>query len=176
MIDEKMLADFAQVRRMMNEDLDKLERNMIAGIDAGNAALADTERRLSAAEREVELLGKQVRIAQSRENELTEKSAEKDMRIARLESKLQGVKDQVVDLPENVPTTDQIEPRGKMHQEVFEEASALAVNLEAMEAEMTAPADPTERFRDKFRKIFTKDEPVMEPAPGFPEEPRRVEA
>lgn len=195
MVDEKLQDAFRQVRRLMNEDLDKLEKGVMAGLDTGNAELAETERKLAAAERSVHILTLQVKIAQNREKELLEENTGLYGQIARLNAKLQGVRDQLGDVSDVLPTVDDIAAgeRGEPHKAVNGEIKDSAVNIEKLEAEMNDPAFGEGPHIPRLRglamlldtsRVFSRHEkPEPDPlavtkfqVPEFPEEPRRVEA
>lgn len=58
--------------------------------------------------------------------------------LARMMAKLQGVRDQVMDLPDTIPNADDIAARGRPHHAINDDIRESMANLEAMEAEIAA--------------------------------------
>jgi chromosome segregation ATPase len=185
-----MRADFQQIRQMMNEDLDKLERNMTLGFEKGNERYGHLERDHAASERAVKMLTAQVEIAQRREKELLEQNASLNGELARLNAKLQGIRDQIGgdELPMYTPriSLDPGQPHKAVVEDIRESAGRLAgmdAVLDGMERELRrTDVEPVEsvppRGRRSLLNLF-KGDPNEQPAvplPEFPEEPRRVEA
>lgn len=188
-MNDRMRADFQMIRQMMNEDLDKLERNMSQSFEKGNASLAALERDFASSERAVEMLTKQVEIAQRREKELLDENAKLNEQLARLNAKLQGIRDQVggdVDEPPTYKMAIKLgEPHEAVNADIKKSAETLAgmdAILDGMEREMRgdqAPR-PVQHARGLSRLLDTlrgpQDGPAMPPLPEFPESPRVVQA
>lgn len=93
--------------------------------------------------------------------------------LARMTAKLQGVRDQVMDVPDDLPTVDQIVARGTQHTRVNDDIRESMARIE----NGVAAAKPVRQSRglsmllNKLRENETRA-----PLEDFPEELRRVEA
>lgn len=135
-------------------------------------------------------LGEIVRPFMAREKELIEENRQLKAENARLTAKLQGVRDQVADVPDTVPTVDEIAAgvRGEQHERVN---SDIRESMARMEGEIAAAA-PIKESRGLSMLLSTlrnqaaveRNHLIVNPPKDdggrdinlFPSEPRRVEA
>lgn len=84
---------------------------------------------------------------------------------ARLTAKLQGVRDQVSDVSDDLPTVDQIAARGHQHESVNADIRQSAVNLKAMETEIVraTPVKHTRGLSMLLQGLRNQNQPYRHP-------------